>query len=197
MSKAYRGKSDSQANAEALARRTAPYAGAYYTSTSLAFDWRKRQPSSLRDAVDLVRRHYADEVPTKLHEGYDSIGEGGTPKMTARAEGYLFGNPGADDAARDPETGERDMLGYYFTPFRAHLASWQRGDELARTRAAIVSHITIGSQGAVDAAIAEGAHPLDAKRTATDALTAFLHGLSDIRVHVRDDEHMDVGVTAA
>jgi hypothetical protein len=193
----YIGTSEAQSNAEALARRAAPYATASEMSFEVSWDWRKREPRDLREAVRMARKAYSDEVPTKLHEGYDSIGEGGVPKMTARAEGYLFGRADADDAGRDAETGQRDLLGHYFAPFRAHLAQMERGDESSRKRAAIVSHVTIGSQGPREAAIAEGVPSWCARVVAEDAIRAFLHGLSDIRVHVGEGKHMDEAITAA
>lgn len=179
----YRGLSDAQANAEALARRGAPFSAPSEASFRVAWDYRQREPADLREAVRAVRAAYADEVPTKLHEGCDSIGEGGTPKMTPRAEGYLFGSPGSDDAARNPETGERDAVGYFHSPFRARLDEMTRGDEASRKRAAIVAHITIGSQGPVTAAIAEGVPSWCAKLVAEDAIRAFLRRLTDIRIH--------------
>jgi len=185
----YIGPSDAQANAEALARRSAPYTAASDTSVRIAWDWRNRQPRDLREAVRMCRAAYADEVPTKLHE--TAIGEGGTPRMTARAEGYIFGSESSDDAPRNPESGERDPIGYYHTPFRATLA--QMPD---RHRAAIVSHVTIGSQGPQEAAIAEGVPAWCAKEVAENALRSFLHAMSDVRIHVgaRSEE---VAVTAA
>jgi len=194
MSKRYRGISDSQANALALAQRERPYATQSQASFTTAWDYRSRQPETLRDAVRMVRRAYQDEIPTKLHEGYDHIGEGGTPKMTARAEGYLFGSPTASDAKRDPETGEHDLVSYYHAPFRACLAQMQRGDESSRKRAAIVAHVTIGSQGPQEAAVAEGVPSWCAKTVAWDALRSFLTRLSDVRIA---SSNVQESVTAA
>ena len=176
-------KSEAQANAEALHRRSAPYTDAQRASVRVQWDIRNREPQTLRDAVRAVRRAYSDEVPTKLHEGPDSIGEGGTPKMTPRAEGYLFGDPRADDAARDPETGERDLVGYHHAPFRARLADMEQGNLTDRKRAAIVRHVAIGSRNPADSAQAEGVPLWCAKVVAEDALRVFLRGLSDLRVH--------------
>jgi hypothetical protein len=195
--KRYRDLSDSQANAEALARRSAPYSAASDMSARIAWDWRKRQPKGLREAVHFVRNAYANEVPPKLHDGPDAIGPDGTPRMTARAEGYIFGSPSSDDAGRDAETGERDAIGYYHAPFRARLDEMTRGDEQARKRAAIVSHIAIGGQEAWDAAIAEGVPSWCARLVAEDALRAFLHSMSDIRVHMDMDQPLAEGITAA
>lgn len=192
--KRYRGISDAQANAEALRHRESPYARASQASFTVQWDYRTRQPDNLREAVRMVRRAYADEIPTKLHEGYDSIGEGGTPKMTTKAEGYLFGSPDSSDAKRDPETGERELVSYYHAPFRACLAQMARGDEASRKRAAIISHVTIGQQGPQEAAIAEGVPEWCAKIVAEAAIRTFLTRLSDVRIQARN---MAESVTAA
>lgn len=176
----HRGISDAQANAEALARRGLPFAGESQASAERAWDWRKRQPRNLREAVRMVRAAYADEVPGKLHEGYDDIGEGGTPKMTARAEGYLFGRPDSTDS-RDPD----QLVSYFHSPFRATLDRFARGNEADRFIAAVVGHVTIGSQGPKEALEAEGiprkAHGL----MAFNLFTAFLAQVSDLRVDER------------
>jgi hypothetical protein len=96
--KPYIGPSDAQANAEALARRGLPYSAASGASFRVQWDWHRREPRDLREAVRMVRKAYADEVPTKLHDGPDAIGPDGTPRMTARAEGYIFGDERATDA---------------------------------------------------------------------------------------------------
>jgi len=183
----YRGPSESQSNAEALARRGSPYTAASDMSMRIAWDHRRREPDNLRDAVRMVRRAYSDEVPTKLHEGYDSIGEGGTPKMTARAEGYIFGNPQADDSLNS-RTGERDLAGWHFTPFRAALDRMAHGSDSERVYAAIVSKVTIGGQGPKEAAIAAGQRPeCLAGSVALMALRAFLRSMTDLKLHVREE----------
>lgn len=226
--RAYVGISDAQANAEALHRRTYTYAPENAESLRVAWDFHRREPKDLREAVHYVRKAYADEVPDKLHEGYDSIGEGGTPKMTARAEGYIFGRPDADDAKRgkcicmdlvkkgrmvehqgegSASAGHFDdcpanpqnqaMLGYYHTPFRAALANLEHGAEAERKRAAIVAHVTIGSQGPVEAALAEGVPAWCAQLVAEDALRSFLRSLSDIKVHIRRQmDYVEEGTAA-
>lgn len=195
----YKGPSEAQANAEALARRDTPYTAASGQSFRTKWDWRQREPETLREAVRAIRQAYADEVPPKLHEGYDSIGEGGTPKMTARAEGYLFGSPTSDDASRDAETGERDAVGYYHSPFRARLADMSRGNETDRKVAAIVAHIAIGGQGVKQAAITEGVPSwLATEGTLLVLLGGFLRGLSALTIHrVSHDGALPRGETAA
>jgi hypothetical protein len=168
--------SEPQANAEALARRGSPYATEHGTSAYRQADYRRRLPRNLREAVRAVRAAYADEVPTKLHEGPDSIGEDGTPKMTARATGYIFGNPQASDGD-EPVT-------WYHSPFRATLSMMANGDESRRRHAAIVSHVTIGGQSPVEAAMAEGVPSWCAGLVGEFALTAFLNSLSGMKVTV-------------
>jgi len=187
----YRGPSEAQINAEALARRGSPYTAASGVSFRVQWDYHRREPENLRDAVRMVRRAYADEVPTKLHEGYDSIGEGGTPKMTARAEGYLFGNAQSSDAKRNPETGESDIVSYYHAPFRATLDAMAHGNATERRIAAIVSHVTIGSQGPKEACMAEDVPDWAVSLVAFPVLAAFLRQLSDMKVSPNRRENAD------
>ena len=199
MSRRYRGLSDAQANAEALARRGSPYSGASGASFHIAWDYRQREPGDLREAVRMVRKAYADEVPDKLHDGPDAIGEDGTPRFAARAAGYIFGSAEGSDARPDPETGEPPLVSYYYAPFRATLARMSGSRrESHRKHGAIVAHITIGQQDAVTAAMAEGVPSWCAGSVAELALRAFLGDLSDVRVHLkREREALPEGVTAA
>ena len=184
----YRGPSESQSNAEALVRRGSPYTAASDMSFRVRWDSNRREPDNLRDAVRLARRAYSDEVPDKLHEGYDSIGEGGTPKMTDRAVGYIMGDPEGDDAARDPETGQRDLAGWHYSPFRANLSVMARGTETQRLYAAIVQSITIGGQDPRGSALSAGVRPeCMAKSVALMALRAFLRSMTDLKLHVREE----------
>ena len=135
----------------------------------------------------MVRKAYSDEVPSKLHEGPDSIGEGGTPKMTSRAEGYIFGSPQANDAGKtinEDGSTTRDLVGYYHSPFRAKLADMERGDEARRHHAAIVRHVTIGQQAPGQAAILEGVPSWCASAVAFLALRSFLVNLTDIKLNL-------------
>jgi len=175
-------KSDSQANAEALGRREMPYTDASGQSFTVAWNWHNRTPHSLSEAVDMIRQAYADEVPTKLHEGPDSIGEGGTPKMAPRFEAYLDDDPRAGFARPDPETGQRPALDYYKTPFRATLASWEAN------RAKVIEHVAIGSMGPVQAVIAEGVPQWCARLVAEDVCYGFLRNLSDVKVSLAKRE---------
>lgn len=182
MSRPYLGPSESQsqANADVLERRGRTYAGDSSVSFSLQWDFERRQPRNLREAERMVRRAYSDEVPTALHEGPDNIGQDGTPRMTVRAEAYIFGRAEADDAGRDPETGQRDLVGYYYAPFRATVATLRNGGP---ERAAIVEHVAIGSQSGVEAAIREKVPAWCAHVVAEHVLRDFLRRLSDVKVH--------------
>ena len=180
--KPYFGPSDSQANAEALRWRDAPFTAASDVSFRVKWDYHRREPRDLREAVSMARRAYADEVPSELHEkGEDGIGPDGTPKWTAKANGYIFGDTDGSDRKDASE-----MVSYYHAPFRAKLAEMEAGDEASRKRAAIVSHVTIGSQGPQEAAIKESVPSWCAKLVAEDALRAFLRGMTDMKLHVRE-----------
>lgn len=205
----YIGPSESQS--AALERRDAPFAPENRTSAGNAYDWRRRQdPRDLRDAVRLVRRAYQDEVPTRMHNR--DLADDGTPKMTPQTEAYMFGAPTWTDAGSRPKCARdcrfhpdnvfgdlsdggrnhephcpahqdnQPLISYYATPFRATLDGMERGPEPEAKRAAIIRHITFGSQGPQEAAIAEGVPLWCAKTVAEDAIRSFLRRLSDVRV---------------
>lgn len=177
--------SDSQANAEALARRSAPYTAAHEASYRVAWDFTRREPDSLRDAVRQCRKAYADEVPEKLHDS--AIGDDGAPRMNARAVGYIFGSAQSDDAGRDPLTGERDLSGWHFSPFRAALDRMTHGGDTERVYAAIVQKVTLGGEGPRQAALAAGVRPeAIAKGVALMAMRSFLRSMTDLRLHVHE-----------
>lgn len=184
VSKRYRGISDAQANAEALARRDLTYTEASGQSFTVAWNYHNREPRDLREAVRMLRAAYSDEVPTKLHEA--AIGEDGTPRMHPQAEGYIFGSEQAGYERADPETGERPIADFYRTPFRALLAHWER---TTSPRAALISRVAIGSQGPMAAAIDLGVPAWCAKVVAEDTLRGFLRSLSDVKLHLpREDQ---------
>lgn len=158
------GRSDAQANADALARRDVPYGRENRATVARAFDWRNREPRDLREAVRLVRAAYADEIPQRMVEGSDTYNLDGSPRFAAEAAAYIF-----DGRA----TGE---------PFRSLLAVMEAGAEPERRRAAIVRHVTIGSQGPKEAAIAEDVPAWCAGLVAEDTLRGFLRSLSAIRL---------------
>jgi hypothetical protein len=184
----YVGPSEAQSNADALARRGLPFTEASRLSFEVKWDWHRREPADLRDAVRMARRAYADEVPTNLHEGPDDIGVDGTPKMTARAEGYIFGSATSSDVTMElNEAGKRvpaDFASYYHAPFRATLDRLSKGVESERKRAAIVTHVTIGGQNPGHAAMTEGVPAWCAKTVAEDALRAFLRSMTDLKLHL-------------
>jgi len=176
--KSYRGISDSQANAEALARRSAPYTAASDASFRIKWGGQHREVDNLGDAVRVVRRAFADEIPEKMHDGLSYLADDGTPRMNARAVGYIFGEPDSDDAGPD------DLMGYHFTPVRAQLYRMAHGQPTERVYATIVAKITVGGQGPREAALAAGVLPeAIAKGVALMALRAFLRGLTDIKLH--------------
>lgn len=176
MSRANRWKSEAQSNAEALARRSTPYSEASGVSFQVRWSFDKRIPTSLREATDMVRQAYADEVPTKLHEA--ALGEGGTPNMTPKFVAYLDNDDRAGTERRDPETGERAALDFMQTPFRGSLAGYEP------LRAALVEKVAIGSMGPIQAAISVGVPPPFARLVAEDTLFGFLRNLSDIKVNL-------------
>lgn len=174
-----RGISDAQANAEALANRGRTYADDNAASFRLSWDANRRPPRDLRHAVDLCRRAYRDEVPTKLHES--GLADDGTPRMTAKFEAYIFGSPTWTDAGK----GEQALVSFYLTPFRARLAEMEsHSAESTRKHAAIVSHVTIGGQTGESAAIAEGVPEWCSRLVAFTALSSFLRGLTDVSTDV-------------
>lgn len=173
----YFGPSEAQANADALANRGRTYADPNAASFKIQWDWHRREPRDLREAVNMVRKAYQDEVPTAIHEGPDSIGGGGTPKYRKTFLLYLEA-PEATDAGK----GEDPGWAYHLTPFKATLAAMSRGDLAARKQGEIVSRIAIGLQGPKEAAIAVGVPNWCAGREAEAALRAFRSGHSDIRL---------------
>lgn len=174
-----RWKSDAQANAEALARRSATYADEHAVSWDVKFD--RRPPDNLRELVHTLRRAYADEVPTRLHTA--DVDGGGTPAFAPEFARYLFGSDFATDQA---DEGASEV---YLTPFRRCLAAMDAaGDEATRRRAYIVAHVTVGDSGPVEAAMIEGVPEWCAKLVAQDALSVFWRRLSDVRLDLRHTE---------
>lgn len=152
-------RSDSQANAEALARRSATYADEHAASWQVRFDRPTHEPRSLRGYVHELRDAYEAECPSRIHR--HDVDGGGTPAFTAAFEAWLWGSP----FRVEPETGA------YNTPFRACLAGMHRStDERTRRRAAIAGRVVIGGVSATEAAIAEGVPEWCASTVAHDAL---------------------------
>ena len=179
MTKKYnRGISEAQSNALALERRSAPYSESSGQSFTVAWNYHNREPKDLREAVRMVRAAYADEVPGRMHNR--DIADDGTPRMTPQAEGYIFGSD-TSGTERRVEGEPLPALDYYRTPFRAALEHLRRSSP---KRAAIVSHVAIGSQEGGAAAITEGVPAWCAKLVAEDTLRAFLRNLTDVKVHL-------------
>jgi hypothetical protein len=97
-----RDHSMSEANSAALYGRDRTYSTAHRMSVTVSQDYRKRQPRDLREAVKMARALYADEVPTKLHEGRNhgtpSLAADGSPKFAPMVTSYIFGSANATDA---------------------------------------------------------------------------------------------------
>ena len=169
--KYHRGISEAQANALALERRSAPYSASSGQSFTVAWNYHNRTPTTLSEAVNMIRQAYADEVPLRLHEGYDSIGEGGTPQMHQRFVSYL-------DDADDAGTTRGEALDFMKTPFRGTLASYEPN------RRRVIEAVAIGSKGPVQAVVAEGVPAWCARIVAEDTLFGFLRNLSDVKVAI-------------
>lgn len=163
-------KSDAQANAEALARRSSAYADDHARSIEARSD-RGTPPAGLRALVVELRRAYRDEVPGTMHK--HDVDGGGTPAYSGEFAAYLYGSPWATDKDDDA----------YRTPFRAALASMHRNNP---GMAAIVGHVTIGGEDPV--AAVRRSHDLDSwmcRAIAERALLVFWQRCSDIRLDLR------------
>lgn len=166
----------SESQSDALYRRDHTWSDAGRMSATIAWDWHKRQPRGLRDAADMIRRAYADEVPGRLHNR--ELADDGTPKMTPQAESYIFGSDYAGETPPDVD-GNTPVLDYYRTPFRAAL-SRLRG--ISRPRADLIEKVATGSHQPMQAAIEQGVPPWCAKLVAEDVLFAFMRSLSDLKI---------------
>lgn len=141
-------KSDAQANAEALARRSTTYADEHAASWLVRFDRPTHEPTSLRGYVRELRDAYEAEVP-KVHQ--HAIDGGGTPAYTPRFEAWLDGQ---DDG-----------------PFRSCLRGmWRAKDIRTQHRARIVYRAIVGGWSAGEAAMSEGVPDWCADTVAFDAL---------------------------
>ena len=164
-------KSDAQANAEALARRSATYADEHAASWNVRFD-RRTEPPNLRSLVVDLRRAYQDEVPRTLHK--HDVDGGGTPAYSGSFAAYLYGSPF-----------QTDDDGTYQTPFRRCLASMHReGDGPTSQMARIVAGITVGGMNPEEAVEAEFGltETWVCKAIAERALRVFWRRCSDVRL---------------
>lgn len=158
----------SKANAEALARRTAPYADENARSKAQR-DYRVTPPAGLRALVADLRRAYRDEVPGTLHR--HDVDGGGTPAYSGEFAAYLYGSPWATDKDDDA----------YRTPFRACLAGMHRNNPgMAR----IVASITVGGEDPV-AAVGLDVDAWMSRAIAERALVVFWSRLTDVRRDLR------------
>lgn len=164
------GLSDPQANAEALARRSATYADDNARSIELRWDRRRHRPRDLPSLVVRLRHAYADEVPSRIH--VHQTDGGGTPAWSPEFAAYLTASDGATD---------RDNV--YRTPFRSALGGMYRSaDATNRLRARIVALVVLGGYGPAESALAAGVHPeCIAREVAERALLTCWDRLSDTR----------------
>jgi hypothetical protein len=152
-------KSDSQANAEALARRSATYADENARSWQVQFDRPTHEPKSTSGYIHELRDAYEAECPTRLHR--HDVDAGGTPAFTAAFEAWLWGSP----FRIEPDTGT------YNTPLRACLAGMSRArDERTQSRARIAYAVIVGGQSPSEAGMREGVPAHWAEVVASDAL---------------------------
>lgn len=168
----------SQAQLDALAARDAPYAAEHRASVAIA--WGPRQmPRNLREAVHYARRAWAAEIPDWMSEGSDDIGPDGNPRMAPPAEAFVFGSA---DQVEHVEKGDRPLIQYRITPFRATLRAFEVAkDEKLNRQAAIVRAVCRGERP-VAAAIAEGIPLWAAADIAELALRSLLEQTSDLVV---------------
>ncbi len=118
--------SPSEAQLDALAARSSPYRVEHERSRAMAWDASRRRPRDLRSVERYLREQYAAEVELEDHE-QRQLAEDGTPKMTARAVAYIFGDPQSTQA-HDPD----EALTFYQFPFQATLDQFARGDARQR-----------------------------------------------------------------
>lgn len=171
----YVGPSEAQINAEALARRSATFADDHAKSWETRFGGRDR-PMTTKALVASLASMLAEEVPTKLHEAPDHIGEGGVPVMTAAFQAYLDGNAMAT-VNRDPKTDSQGrelrpvIVGEFVKPVQAAIEGMKRCEGRTAWWGRIAERVVMSSERPVLAALAEGSHQYEAIRTANEALS--------------------------
>lgn len=174
MSRQLTRKSEAQGNAEALARRSASYADEHARSWQVRFGTPTHELSTRALLVRLGEARRA-ETPMKLHEGPDHVDGGGTPAMTPAFLGYL--DSGATGILeRQPKTDTQGrpldpvIVGTYRKPLAAAIESMERCSGRIAWWSRIVHRIIEYGEEPASAAIAEGSHQYEAKRTANEAL---------------------------
>lgn len=170
----YIGKSDSQANADALARRSATYADENRASWELRMDRAAHEPKTLRQYVHELTKAYQSETEILRLHGRD-LDAGGAPEWTPKFAGYLT----ASDRATD---GEDNFL----TPFRSALDSLlSHPDETMRTRGVIVRGLVVG--GEPENLVCHVWHPFE-RVVALSACRTMWRSMSDVRIVTRRRE---------
>jgi hypothetical protein len=170
-------RSLSEAQSRALYDR--PYTEAHRNSYALKME--RTKPPRPRELLHLLRKAYADEVPSRLH--VHDTDAGGDPAWSPEFTRYLTGSDFATDT-RDPGSVE-----VYTDPFRACMAGMQQSPhEGTRRRAAIVFRAVVAGEDLVTAAMCEGAPEWDAPACGARALELFWVRLSDIRLDLRRTE---------
>jgi len=178
MSKHLTRKSDAQANAEALARRSSTYADEHAASWQVRFNRPSHERRSLRDLVRDLRRAYADEVPSRMH--VHDVDGGGTPALSPEFKAYLYGSDTATDRHDDGTTE------VFVTAFRAALLAMFGHSPAMAQRGKLVEAVVITGLGPLDAAIALGVPDWCAKDVAEKSLDIFWKRLSDVKLDLRE-----------
>lgn len=163
-------KSDSQANAEALARRTSTYADEHAASWQIRFGEPTHQLST-RALLARLEENLAAETPVKLHEGPDHIDAGGVPAMTHAFQAHLDSRPNSTLGKPDHDA---IITGTYRRPMAAAVESMLRCPGKVAWWGRIVERVLYGGEIPVEAAKAEGSHAYEAARTANEALSEAL-----------------------
>ena len=179
MSKHLTRKSDAQANAEALARRSSTYADQHAASWQVRFNRPSHERRSLRDLVRDLRRAYADEVPSRMH--VHDVDGGGTPALSPEFKAYLMG---PDDATDKRDDGTTEILWW---PFRTALQKMLAETDAGMVqRARLTEAVVVTGLGPIDAAIALGVPDWAARDVAEKSLEIFWKRLSDVKLYLRE-----------
>lgn len=180
-------KSDSQANAEALARRTSTYADEHAASWQVRFSEPTHELSTKALLIRLMENLEA-ETPVKLHEGPDHIDAGGVPAMTAAFLGHLDSRPNSTVGRPDREA---ILAGTYRRPMAAAIDSMLRCTGKVAWWGRIVERVLYAGEPPVVAAIAEGSHQYEAARTANEALAEALRRWTPDKMNLRHSQPVD------
>jgi hypothetical protein len=192
----YRRNSEAQANAEALARRSVPYAAEHRRSlveTSTPSITSRARGASLRTLERGVTRDFALEAPGKTTDGLHHLDAGGVPEFSAEFHAYLQSSPTGTDTG-DPEDASKDpdspVQGYFRWPSRAALWYMVNSGSQRVARLGMIVERVVRGESATDAAIAFGAHPDDARDTARRALETFVSRRASLKLRLpkREDD---------